>query len=63
MKRSRALVDVVWCKSSCSGNSAGNRVEVSFGLPGAVPVRDSKRRGGDVLVIPAAAWARFVRQV
>ncbi|WP_394814776.1 DUF397 domain-containing protein [Streptomyces millisiae] len=31
------------------------------GVPGVMPVRDSKVPHGPVLVIPAAAWAAFVR--
>ncbi|WP_461061958.1 DUF397 domain-containing protein [Streptomyces pseudoechinosporeus] len=29
-------------------------------FPGIVPVRDSKRPHGPVLVFPATAWGRFV---
>ncbi|MGQ4514363.1 DUF397 domain-containing protein [Streptomyces sp. DW26H14] len=51
---------IVWRTSSYSSNNGGNCVEVGAGLPGLVPVRDSKRPGGPVLAVPAAAWARFV---
>jgi hypothetical protein len=44
-----------WRKSSRSGNS-GNCVEVARNLPGAVAVRDSKDRGGPVLVVTPAQW-------
>ncbi|MFB6559776.1 DUF397 domain-containing protein [Streptomyces sp. NPDC056400] len=37
---------------------------MSEGLPGVVPVRDTKLAGtGPVLVFPAAAWAPFIRAV
>ncbi|MFD5318087.1 DUF397 domain-containing protein [Streptomyces sp. NPDC127098] len=39
----------------------GSCVEVGDGVPGVMPVRDSKVPHGPVLVIPAAAWAAFVR--
>ncbi|WP_329457334.1 DUF397 domain-containing protein [Streptomyces sp. NBC_01497] len=53
---------VLWRTSSYSGNNGGDCVEVGSGLPGVVPVRDSKRPGGPVVTVPLAAWARFVRQ-
>ncbi|WAP60831.1 DUF397 domain-containing protein [Streptomyces sp. S465] len=30
------------------------------GIPGVVPVRDSKRPDGPALVFPAASWTAFV---
>ncbi|MFG2198978.1 DUF397 domain-containing protein [Kitasatospora sp. NPDC048715] len=53
----------VWRKSSYSGGNGGNCVEVASGLPGLVPVRDSKDPHGPALVFPAAAWAAFVAAV
>ncbi len=50
-----------WRKSSYSNGSGGNCVEVADGLAGVVPVRDSKMPDGPVLVVPARAWASFVR--
>ncbi|MEU9763290.1 DUF397 domain-containing protein [Streptomyces sp. NPDC047985] len=50
-----------WRKSSHS--NGGNRVEVADGHPGLVPVRDSKRPDGPVLVLPASAWTPFVESV
>ncbi|WP_223775016.1 DUF397 domain-containing protein [Streptomyces sp. 135] len=52
-----------WRKSSYSNGSGGECVEVADGLPGVVPVRDSKVTDGSVLVIPAAAWSPFVSAV
>ncbi|WP_432071981.1 DUF397 domain-containing protein [Streptomyces wuyuanensis] len=57
------LSTVVWRKSSYSNGSGGDCVEVADGLPGAVPVRDSKLPDGPVLVVPASAWAAFVTAV
>ncbi|MFF8601511.1 DUF397 domain-containing protein [Streptomyces sp. NPDC015232] len=37
------------------------RVEVGDGLPGAVPVRDSKVAAGPRLAFEAHAWTSFVR--
>ncbi|MFJ6480895.1 MULTISPECIES: DUF397 domain-containing protein [unclassified Streptomyces] len=50
-----------WRKSSYSNGDGGNCVEVADGLAGVVPVRDSKRPQGPVLVVTAGAWGPFVR--
>ncbi|MEU0738032.1 DUF397 domain-containing protein [Streptomyces sp. NPDC006134] len=50
-----------WRKSSYSDGNGGDCVEVADGVPGVVPVRDSKVPGGPVVVVGAAAWAAFVR--
>ncbi|MEU8773242.1 DUF397 domain-containing protein [Streptomyces sp. NPDC048606] len=49
-----------WRKSSYSNTDGGVCVEVADGLPGVVPVRDSKVHGGPVLLVSAGAWAPFV---
>ncbi|NUP19059.1 MAG: DUF397 domain-containing protein [Streptomyces sp.] len=50
-----------WRKSSYSGGDGGEAcVEVADGVPGVVPVRDSKVPVGDVLVIGAEAWGAFI---
>ncbi|WP_326597405.1 DUF397 domain-containing protein [Streptomyces sp. NBC_01803] len=49
-----------WRKSSYSGGSNGDCVEVADGVPGVVPVRDSKAPEGPALVIPAASWSSFI---
>ncbi|CAG6396143.1 DUF397 domain-containing protein [Streptomyces cocklensis] len=54
---------VRWRKSSYSGASNGDCVEVADGIVGAVPVRDSKDPQGPALVFPAAAWAAFLADV
>ncbi|MET9253738.1 DUF397 domain-containing protein [Streptomyces sp. NPDC003717] len=48
-----------WYKSSFS-NGQSACVEVAAGVPGAVPVRDSKATEGPVIVHGAAAWTSFV---
>ncbi|MFJ9695565.1 DUF397 domain-containing protein [Kitasatospora sp. NPDC101183] len=48
-----------WMKSSYSSNG-GSCVEVVRGLPGVVPVRDSKDPEGPALAFPADAWQSFV---
>ncbi|MER7515728.1 DUF397 domain-containing protein [Streptomyces sp. NPDC126499] len=52
-----------WRKSSYSNGEGGNCVEVLDGVPGVVPVRDSKVPDGPALVVPAGAWAAFVAGV
>ncbi|MER7623592.1 DUF397 domain-containing protein [Streptomyces sp. NPDC126503] len=48
-----------WRSSSYSSGD-GQCVEVRDGLPGAVPVRDSKEPAGPRLFFEADAWASFV---
>lgn len=51
-----------WVKSSYSNGNEGECVEWAPGVAaasGVVPVRDSKRASGPVLVFPAASWAAF----
>lgn len=50
----------VWRKSSYSNQEGGDCVEVADGLPGLVPVRDSKAPQGDTLCFPAASWTAFI---
>ncbi|WP_149259737.1 DUF397 domain-containing protein [Actinomadura sp. K4S16] len=52
--------DVIWRKSSRSGSSGGNCVELA-GLAGGVAIRDSKEPEGPVLVVPRAALRAALR--
>ncbi|RKN11060.1 DUF397 domain-containing protein [Streptomyces radicis] len=52
-------VSLVWRKSSHSGADNGDCVEVADGVPGLVPVRDSKAPGGPVLTFTADQWRPF----
>jgi hypothetical protein len=54
------LSTATWRRSSYSDNNGGNCVEVAPGLPGLVPVRDSKDPARAALVFTAAAWTAFV---
>lgn len=49
-----------WTKSSYSSTTGGDCVEVAAGVPGLVPVRDSKYADSPALAVPAAAWSAFV---
>ncbi|MDG9722187.1 MULTISPECIES: DUF397 domain-containing protein [unclassified Streptomyces] len=52
---------MTWRKSSYSNGDGGHCVEVADGIPGLVPVRDSKACGdGPVVLLTARAWAPFV---
>lgn len=53
------LTKAAWRTSSHSGAN-GDCVEVAANLPGAVAVRDSKDRGGPVLLFTPAEWGSFV---
>ncbi|WP_328427011.1 DUF397 domain-containing protein [Streptomyces sp. NBC_00443] len=59
------LSTVRWRKSSYSNGDGGNCVEIAEGLPGIVPVRDSKTAEdeGPALVFPLSAWTAFVTEI
>jgi hypothetical protein len=57
-----ALDGAAWATSSLSGTE-GKCVEVSGRMPGAVAVRDSKHPEGARLLVPAAAWQEFTRNL
>ncbi|MFJ9567905.1 DUF397 domain-containing protein [Streptomyces fuscichromogenes] len=61
MTTDRDLMSTPWRKSSYSGNTGGECVEVADGCPvGTIPVRDSKDPSGPVLTVGAPAWQAFV---
>ena len=53
------MTSETWRKSSYSGGSGGNCVEVADDT-GRVLVRDTKDRDGAVLAVNTDAWERFV---
>ncbi|MER6106649.1 DUF397 domain-containing protein [Streptomyces hirsutus] len=58
------LSNARWRKSTYSGGDGGEAcVTVADGVPGIVPVRDSKMTAGPVLVVGAAAWTEFIGAV
>ncbi|MCX5066540.1 DUF397 domain-containing protein [Micromonospora lupini] len=57
------LSNAQWRKSTRSGASGGNCVEVADNLPGVVGVRDSKDPAGPALTFGPAAWQAFVNHV
>jgi len=57
------LSNARWRKSTRSGASGGNCVEVASNLPGVVAVRDSKNIAGPALTFAPAAWAAFVAKI
>jgi len=59
MESNRAIT---WRKSSFSGNSGGNCVEVG-GVASLIAVRDSKDPDGSVLAFAAGTWAAFADRV
>ena len=52
-----------WRKSTYSNPDGGQCVEVADGVPGAVPVRDSKAPHRPALIFPRPAFVSFVRAV
>ncbi|WP_409471252.1 DUF397 domain-containing protein [Streptomyces sp. HC307] len=57
------LDGVTWHKSSYSGGSGGDCLEVTHDFPTLVPVRDSKHPEGPKLIFRASAWSAFVKAV
>jgi hypothetical protein len=53
---------ITWRKSSHSGNSGGQCVEVGNDAP-LVAVRDSKDPDGSVLAFAAGTWAAFAERL
>lgn len=52
----------VWRKSSRSGGSGAQCVEIAFGAE-ATGVRDSKKPDGGQLTFSTAAWSSFSRSI
>ncbi|GES32951.1 hypothetical protein San01_54390 [Streptomyces angustmyceticus] len=52
-----------WRKSSYSNGTGGECIEVADGVPGLVPVRDSKAPKGPALLIGVDAWGGFLTAV
>ncbi|NSC23274.1 DUF397 domain-containing protein [Streptomyces albus subsp. chlorinus] len=56
-----------WRKSSYSGPTNDDCVEVAVGIPGrggtVVPVRDSKFPQGPVLLFGRSAWSSFIERL
>ncbi|WFE40248.1 DUF397 domain-containing protein [Micromonospora sp. WMMD998] len=57
------LSDAKWRKSTRSGASGGNCVEVADDLPGVVAVRDSKDPTGPALTFTPSTWRTFLAQL
>jgi hypothetical protein len=55
----RSITEATWHKSSYSGGSGGDCLEIADGHA-FVPVRDSKNPHGPKLVFRATAWTAFV---
>ncbi|MFF7123556.1 DUF397 domain-containing protein [Streptomyces sp. NPDC008240] len=59
----RTIPEASWRKSSYSGGSGGDCLEVAAGHPTLVPVRDSKALHGPKLVFRAEAWSAFIENL
>ncbi|MEV0280446.1 DUF397 domain-containing protein [Streptomyces sp. NPDC050610] len=57
---SASTLPVTWRASTYSSTNGGDCIEVGDGVPGVVPVRDSKAPNGPALIISPAAWSAFV---
>ncbi|TWV35603.1 DUF397 domain-containing protein [Streptomyces misionensis] len=59
--REYELTKAHWRKSTYStGDASEDCVEVADGVPGVIPVRDSKLAAGPVLLIGPDAWTHFI---
>ncbi|MEV6509753.1 DUF397 domain-containing protein [Streptomyces sp. NPDC051642] len=54
------LRTATWYKSSYSGGSGGDCLEVADGHASLVPVRDSKNPLGPKLIFRADTWSAFI---
>ncbi|MYQ46553.1 DUF397 domain-containing protein [Streptomyces sp. SID4985] len=57
------LTHARWYKSTYSNGEGGSCVEVADGVPGVIPVRDSKVQNGAVVVVGTPAWTHFINAV
>lgn len=57
------LSTATWHKSSYSGGSGGDCLEVASGHPTLIPVRDSKNPLGPKLTFRSETWFAFVEGV
>jgi hypothetical protein len=58
--KSARHITAPWIKSSYSGPTGGNCVEVAFLDGGAVAVRSSRHPDGPVLIFTSAEWDAFL---
>ncbi|QIK06145.1 DUF397 domain-containing protein [Streptomyces sp. ID38640] len=54
------LSNASWRKSTYSNGQGGDCVEVADGIPSVVPVRDSARPAGPVVLVSEHAWTAFI---
>lgn len=57
------LSQAAWRKSSHSGGTGGQCVEVALNVPGIVAVRDSKDPEGPSLIFKNPAWLTFAAEL
>ncbi|MEU9103718.1 DUF397 domain-containing protein [Streptomyces xanthophaeus] len=62
METVQSLTDALWRKSSYSGGTGGDCVEVAA-QPHLVAVRDSKRPDGPAFAVAPEAFTAFVRSL
>ncbi|MFF7386008.1 DUF397 domain-containing protein [Streptomyces griseoluteus] len=63
MRNSPEAAPAIWRKSTYSGGSAGDCLEVIDTHPTHIPVRDSKAPHGPTLGFRRPAWAAFVENL
>jgi hypothetical protein len=58
--KASGLVDAIWLKSTRSGPTGGNCVEVAFLPAGEVAMRNSRQPDGPALIFTEAEWDAFI---
>jgi hypothetical protein len=61
--RASELRGITWVKSSWSGPTGGNCVEMAFVGGGMVAVRNSRHPAGPALIFTATEWDAFIHGV
>jgi len=61
--RASELRGITWVKSSWSGPTGGNCVEMAFAGGGMVAVRNSRHPAGPALIFTATEWDAFIHGV
>ncbi|MCZ4095680.1 MULTISPECIES: DUF397 domain-containing protein [unclassified Streptomyces] len=60
MRTTTDLSTAAWRKSTYSNTNGGECIEVADGIPGVIPVRDSKDPEGPALRFSHDAWSSFI---
>ena len=57
------LANATWEKSTHSGGTGGDCIEIATDIPGVIAIRDSKNPRGPALCVTPSAWKDFITRV